>query len=91
MGYEDFRNKVCTYCDSMEDTQGKIPKLKTALDLVAYKELPERDGQYVLKFRDFTNSGGLDFSLSLGNVLCYYDTNDRQLIGGARGPAWRTG
>lgn len=91
MGYNEFKNKICSYYDSFENTRVKLPLLKSALDRVVGQELPSRDEKRLFQIRDFTNSEGLRINIRAGSLLCSYSENKNQLLVGTLGPLWSRG
>ena len=91
MGYDEFKNKFCSYYGSFVNTQNKLSLLKNALNKVVEYDLPSRDDTYLFQIRDFTNSEELRLNICEGDLLCSYSNDEKKLFIGTLGPFWTRG
>jgi hypothetical protein len=91
LSYNDFKNDLCRYYYSFENTRNKVNKLKLALDNVVNNILPMRDAEYCFQVRDFSNTSSLNIGLIFQNIMCHYSTREDKLITGVICPNWNKG
>lgn len=91
MSYNDFKNDLCKYYNSFENTRTKVNKLKLAIDNVTNNILPLRDAEYSFQVRDFTNTSSLNINLINKNIMCYYSSSEDKIITGVICPNWSKG
>lgn len=72
MGYDNFKNKICSRYNSYVNTKNKVRLFKSALDKLALEELPNRDNDSFFQVRDFTNTNNIDINFIYKNIMCYY-------------------
>lgn len=91
MGYDDFKNKICAYFNSLEYTKNKVTSLKSVLNNISTNILPQRDSEYLFQVRDFRNTSNLNISFIYHNVMCYYSDKENALMIGVICPNWSNG
>ncbi len=91
LGYDKFKNKVCNYYRTYQNTKNKIEQFKYTLDKVVSHELPKRDNEQFFQVRDFTNTSGLKLNLNYNNIMCYYSNEENALKVGVICPNWSRG
>lgn len=91
MGYDNFKNKICSRYNSYVNTKNKVRLFKSALDKLALEELPNRDNDSFFQVRDFTNTNNIDINFIYKNIMCYYSEERKALVVGVIAPDWRNG
>ena len=91
LGYDKFKNKVCNYYSTYQNTKNKIEQFKYTLDKIVAHELPKRDNEQFFQIRDFTNTSELKLNLSFNNIMCYFSDEDNLLKVGVVCPNWSRG
>jgi hypothetical protein len=91
LGYDDFKNNLCKYYNSFENTRKKVNKFKSAIDNIANNILPSRDNEVSFQVRDFTNTSSLNINFIDKNIMCYYSSSDDRIITGVICPNWSKG
>lgn len=91
MGYDDFKNKICMFYNSFENTKDKVAPLKSALNNIATNILPQRDSEYLFLIRDFRNTSNLNINFIYHNITCYYSDKENALMIGVICPNWSNG
>lgn len=91
LGYDKFKNKVCNYYRTYQNTKNKIEQFKSTLDKIVSHELPKRDNEQFFQIRDFTNTSELKLNLNHNNIMCYYSDEENVLKVGIVCPNWSRG
>ncbi|WMJ77793.1 MULTISPECIES: hypothetical protein [unclassified Sedimentibacter] len=91
MGYDDFKNKICMYYNSFENTKNKVESLKSTLNNIVTNILPQRDSECLFLIRDFKNTSNLNINFIYHNMMCYYSDEENALVVGVVCPNWSNG
>lgn len=89
IGYDKFKNNICSYYTKLGETTDKVAMIKNTLDKIVMDELPNRDKDSLFVVRDLTNSNQLNINFIEKNL--YVSHKDNRLFVGVKVPCWKRG